>query len=127
MLKKKMIMIILSLLVISNVYSQVVETTQFLFLGDNVTRDGFSEVDRGLQYLSSEGFARTERLPNSVQNEINRQLRDYHPLNNGQVFFWAGYITTNSGTSAQGYRVLLRITNSRNYQWEFYAYLKYLW
>lgn len=123
MVKKITIGMVFFMLMSANVYSQSIYTLQFGLM-QNTTRERFVEVGPVLGSMA-EGFSRAEKIPNSVQNEINRQLADYRPLSNGQVFFWEGSLIT-SIVSASKYIVLLRITEARNSQWEYYAYVNYV-
>jgi hypothetical protein len=109
------------MLLYSSAYSQTIYTYDFAPM-PNGSREVYVEVGStlGNRY---EGFIRTERLPNSVQNEIDSQLNDYRPLNNGEVFYWRGSLI-NSTVSGTVYMVLLRITDARNSRWEYYAYMR---
>jgi hypothetical protein len=121
------------MLVSINIYSQIVQTINLeLMIGVNdfrdlnESRDTFIKSGLGLGSLPSfEGFTITKRLPNSVVNEIDLQLVDYSPLNNGEMFLWTGFLMS-SRVSGQAYNVFLRITDARNSKWEYYAYMKYI-
>jgi len=131
--KKITIGMIFFMLVSINIYSQIVQTINFeLMIGVNDFRDINESKDKfiksGLALGSLpafEGFTITKRLPNSVVNEIDFQLIDYSPLNNGEMFLWSGGLIS-SHVSGQAYHVLLRIIDARNSKWEYYAYMKYM-
>ena len=127
MVKKITIGMMFLIIVSTNGYSQTLATYEFELIENNAPRDKFVELGSifGNGFANDEGFHRIEILPNSVQNEINRRLADYRPLNNGQIFYWRGSIQT-SRVSGTVYMVLLRITDARNSQWEYFAYRRIL-
>jgi hypothetical protein len=88
-----------------------------------MSRETFSEAGRKMAG-DFKGYIRAERLPNSVQNEIDRQLTDYRPLNNGQVFYWLGRLYSGI-VSYQHYLVIIRITDAKNSKWEYFAAVQY--
>ena len=125
--KKIMIGTVFFMLMSASIYSQVVQTAEFGLIqgiSQDISREVFIETGLIFGY-KSEGFEPIKRLPNSVINEIDRQLIDYRPLNNGQVFYWRGGLIQ-STVSAQVYMVLLRVTDARNSQWEYYAFEKFV-
>jgi hypothetical protein len=117
MVKKTTVVMVFLILVPASIYSQTVLTFDFSLMG-NASREELVKVG---STVSPEGFTRVERLPNSVESEINRQLSDYRPLTNGQNFLWQGGVVM-SLVSGSSFLVLLRITDARNFQWEFFAF-----
>jgi hypothetical protein len=122
MIKKITLGIVFFMVMSVSVYSQDIITGRFELIPD-VSMEVFNKIGSTPGFGDDESFSPVERLPNSVKNEIDRQLTDYRPLINGQVFYWGGGLMFNAH-SGQGYRVLLRVTDARKSQWEYYACMK---
>jgi hypothetical protein len=118
MVRKITIGMVFFMLVSASIYSQIVETDSFEFIGNSEFLGRLFEEDRD-DY--TDGWFRIERLPNSVINEIKHQLTDYHPLNNGEIFIWRGDLSTSTGSDRRYIAVLVRITDAINSQWEYSA------
>ena len=122
---KKIFVALFFLSSIGNIYSQTVVTSQFFFLVDKVTASRFVTFHSTLLEAGQfDGYTRYDRLPNSIINEIDRQLRDYYPLENGQVFSCMVGRSIDRGRSVEVYKVILRITDFNNSQWEYFAYMQ---
>jgi hypothetical protein len=122
MIKKITIGIVFFMLVSVSVYSETVGTGEFRLIAQNLSRAQFNKLFDA--YTPHIEFIRSGLLSNSVKKEIDRQLTDYHPLNNGQVFFWQGIVIISS-IKGQGelYQVFLRVTDGGKSQWEYCAYV----
>jgi hypothetical protein len=122
MIKKITMGIVFFMLMSVSVYSQEVGTAEFGLVAQGFSKEMFNEAFSEYSYPIDQGMTRIERLPNSVQNEIARQLTDYRPLTNGQVFYWSGGLAFLGGTHL--YIVGLRVSDARNSRWEYFAYCK---
>jgi len=121
-MKKFYLIGIMLFLLLTNIYSQDVSTSQFLFIADNISREKFIEVATSFQEEDGrKGYIQNNRLPNSLINEINRQLNDYSPLNVGQVFIGVLIYRPNNIAGSQGYRIYIRITDAVKSEWEYFA------
>jgi hypothetical protein len=123
MVKKITIGMMFLMLVSAGIYSQTVYS-EGLGLLQEMSRETFLETGRVVNG-SFEGYTRAERLPNSIVNEIDRQLTDYRPLKNGQVFAWVGRLYPGAA-GYHHYLVSLRIIDARNSKWEYFASMKYI-
>jgi hypothetical protein len=85
--------------------------TQFVYLA-NGSEQQFNEANRMSEFR---GWTKTNKLPNHIIQAINNNLRNYS-LNIGDIF---SCVINYQGIN---YFVALRITDARNYGWQYNAW-----
>jgi hypothetical protein len=118
MTNKITLSLVLMMVITTAIFSQSVLMANPIY-DDNLNEDEFRRTGALLQTVNAaEGFMLTQKLPNSVHNDINNRLRNYS-LDVGDVFVWGGQLT-----NGQYFSVVIRITNSWTGQWQYFAFMK---